>query len=268
MSIGGIAQPEIIATLGGSISRGENSNENVFAEGRLMIGRQFRVGPYGNIIFSGGVDRTSEKSFVYRGRDATLGISIDNWGAGWRYNRYFWLNAGYRWSLDHGSNGRYESWQKNGGLAFSGGFRLNSLLEGWLGNHLVLIEYQTPLNNEVIAIYKGDTLDDSTPYNKARLAISYENGLKQFPIYLRMNEFRLEPLVSIGYIYEANDQRSFLEAGVGLSLGSMMNYYREWGKLIFFINQDLGSFKQGNLNIRPLSFGAKVVMNLNLKLTK
>jgi len=273
MAIGGKAQEIIFAGGGGGMlnkPKSELRSEYGFAEARLMINLAgtFRIGPYGNIVYSGGFNKLQKLPFYYRGRDLTLGLSIDSWGSGWRYNRYFWLNAGYRWSLDRGSDGQYDSWQKGGVFVVNGGFRINSLLDGWFGNHLILIEYQTPLSQTITALYKGDTLQNVSPYNKGRFYLSYENGLKSIPIYLGMREFRLEPLISLGFIYETATKKSFFEGGIGLSLGSMLDYYREWGKFIIFINKDLGSFDQNITESQPILFGGKIVINLNLKLSK
>lgn len=273
ITISGAAQEIIFAGGGGGMLSGAKSDlrsEYGFAEARLMIkiAGTFRIGPYGNIVYSGGFNKLQQPSFYYRGRDLTLGLSIDSWGNGWHYNRYFWLNSGYRWSLDRGSNGQYDSWQKGGLFIINGGFRLNSLLEGWFGNHLILMEYQAPLSQSITALYKGDTLQDASPYNKGRLSLSYENGVKSIPIYLGMHEFRLEPLIALGFNYETANKKSFFEGGIGLSLGSMLDYYREWGKFIIFINHDLGSFDQTAAESRPILFGGKIVINLNLKLKK
>jgi len=235
-----------------------------FVESRLMLGNQFRVGPYGNITWG----YQACQGFYWQGRNITAGLSLDFWGQGFHYSHYGWLNTGYRWSIDRGSDGKYQSWQRDGLLALNGGFRLTSLWLGWFGNHLIMGEFQTPLNSEIIATYQGDTITETMSYQKRNFRLTYENGIKQFPIYIAMREFRLEPLIALGLYYQWAEQRQFLEYGIGLSLGIMTNYYHELGKIKISRCHDLGSYQPEFSRTTPTAWQLELIINLNWNMKK
>jgi len=235
-----------------------------FLETRLMLGNQFRVGPYFNITWG----YQACQGFYWQGRNITAGLSLDFWGQGFRYSHYGWLNTGYRWSVDRGSDGQYQSWQRDGLLALNGGFRLTSFWLGWFGNHLIMAEFQTPLNSKIIATYQNDTIDGATLYQKRSLRLCYENGIKQFPVYIAMREIRLEPLLALGFNYQWAEQRQFLEYGIGLSLGMMTNYYHELGKIKISRSHDLGSYQSEFSRTKPTIWQLELILNINWSMKK
>ncbi len=260
----GITQ-EWITVVGASYKTGSDiRGDYEFVETRLMLGNQFRVGPYFNATWAYQVCQ----GYYWQGRNLTAGFSLDFWGQGFRYGHYAWLNTGYRWSVDRGSDGKYQSWQRDGLLALNGGFRLNSLWLGWFGNHLIMAEFQTPLKSAITATYQGDTIANANPYQKTSWRLGYENGIKQFPIYLARREIRLEPLLSLGLSYQQAEKRQFLDYGIGLSVGVMTNYYHELGKIKISRCHDLGSYQPEFSRTIPTVWQLELIINLNWNMKK
>ncbi len=259
---------ELIACFGGGRLAAERLHGDFeFLEARLMFGRaKLQVGPAFNATWAYVVDH----DFYYQGREYIGGLSLASWKRGLRLDRYVWASAGYRWSNDRGSDGHYEAWQDDRLAYFLGGWRLSDPLDGWLGDNLAMFEFQTPLQNgQITARFEGDTIKDARPFNKERLRLVDEIGVKALPLFLGFawQEFRFTPLIHLGYGWERGAERQFWEAGAGFSFSIYKDsWYQELFKIKAFQRQDFYALNSGRgENYRPAAWQVEINININKK---
>jgi|GEM_PF-1040313 len=265
--------PELIANVFGELSTDKNLYGHSYgADLRLMLGTdRFRIGPYGHYLTNYTVNGAKEtRRYYYEDFNRTFGISIDSWKEGLPLNRYWWLNVAYRWSNDHGSDGLYEEWQKDGLFFLSGGLKLISPFEGWFSNWLVMIEYQTPVKSSITALYKGDTIKNAEPFNKERARINLEIGIKKIPVYIVLTELYFQPNLLLGFGWERNANRKYGEIGVGFSIGENLDYYHEYGGIKVFKRFDISHSWQADGSTSPYlsSWQIGAYINLNWRMNK
>ena len=274
LAIGERAQAqELIGIVGGGYFRGlQTVNPAIgdfeFVEGRLMFGHKFRYGPMANYTW---VYLDDREGFHYKGRFYTLGLSVDNWGKIAGVSYYFWINSGIRFSYDRGATSSYHSWQTDKLFLFQGGLRLTKLFNDWLGNSLFIVELQRPIErgDARYSITPG-VVTAGTPYEKGNFRLTYENGIKKFPVYMKGREIRLEPIIHLGYGLESANDRQYIEYGGGFAVGYFKEWHHELFKIKAFRRQDLSGYNpRTNDGSKPPSLQIEVVVNLlNLKFKK
>lgn len=246
-----------------------------FVEGRLMFGHKFRVGPMGNytwVYLNKEKEGIQYKNFNYKGRYYTLGLSLDYWNQNAERSYYFWINSGIRNSYDRGASVDYQSWQTDNLFLFQFGLRRTNLFKDWFGNSLFITEFENPIENGIArySITPG-IVQSGTPYKKGGFRFTYENGIRKFPIYVGIKEALLEPTIHVGYGMEfANNNRQYIEYGLGLAVGYFKEWHHELFKIKAFRRQDLNGYNPWtNDGSKPPSLQIEVTVNLlNLKFNK
>ncbi len=260
---------ELIGLAGGGLMKSpEIQGDYEFVEARMMFGLapSFRLGPSGQAAWF----YWNQADNFSRGHNFSAGLSIDGWNRETRLlSHYFWLNGWYRWSKDQGANADgYESWQEDRLISLSGGLKFTNILDSWFGDHLLMAEYQCPLKpGKKVAYYRDLPVLYSPPYDKERVRIVYENGIKHVPFLMGNKELHFSPLIHFGYDWTAGDNRSAYEIGTGIYFGWYRDWYHDLFKVKAFYRGDLGTFEPGKSEAgAPAYFQVEVTLNLlNLK---
>ena len=261
---------EIIAVAGGGIFRAEGlTGDYEFAEARAMFGKNIRIGPMGGITWC----YLHDGNYFYKGRIGTIGLSFDNWAQG-QWNRYVWLNAGYRHTYDRGATNTFATWQRDNLISLQTGMRFSRDISerAWFSNTLIIIDGQFGIKSgEAIIQLSGEDFKALDPYKKGGVRITYENGIKQIPLRrIKNSEADFEPLIHLGYGYEAGSGNNYLEYGLGLGFGLFRDWYHDLFKVKAFMRHDLGNYTMGEGQIGTSNrLQVEVVCNLlNLSFRK
>lgn len=240
LALGEKAQAQqLIAVAGAGVFKNSPmAGDYEFAEARLMFGfHGFRYGPMASFTRVYLNQNTENSFFKYRSQFYAIGLSVDKWWQTTATNYYFWVNSGIGWGYDQGTGPSYELWQKDQLFLAKGGFRLTKPFNSWLGNSLLMAEFQTPISGEARYSTAPGIIESGTPYKKGEIRLTFENGIKKIPLFY--GSF-IEPTAHIGLATDDASKRLFVEYGGGISIGYFREIWdRELFKVIAFKRQDL-----------------------------
>ena len=273
-SISVLAQADALVFIGGDVMRGKEKMRGDIEqfEVRLMFGApELRLGPFFNGTWS--YSYTTDNAplgYYYRARDLTLGLSLDSRKKGDYSYRYFWVNGGIRFSEDNGWNSLYQASQQNPIFYLSGGLNFCSFYQNWFGSNSVFVEAQEPIGKGSFDVeYNADTLQNTNPFNKERLRIVGEAGIKQIAFFLGMRYLALDPFIHLGYGWETGTRKQLAEIGGGIGFGYIDSddRYNECFKLKLYNRQDL-NYQRGAQTAFPSAWIAEVTASIKITMKK
>ncbi len=224
-SLGALAQVEGIVSLGGDLLRGKDKmrGDNELFTASFLCGKpELRFGSFiqGLWSYSFTTDDIYKVGYYYRTRDLTIGLAVDSRKKGNLTNRYLWLNTGLRFSRESGWDNTYEASQNDYIFYVAGGVSFVSILQGWFGYNTVFFEAQEPIGKGTRDVgYNSDTLRNQDYFNKERMRLVGEAGVKQIAFFLGQHYLAFTPLVHLGYGWETGTRKQFFEVGAGIALG-------------------------------------------------
>lgn len=244
---------ELIVLGGGGYNQVANTawSDYAFGEARWMFGRRLRIGPYVSYVAFNGEEVYKNPKGQYKGKELSLGGSLDSYGAFNIRNTYYtWLTVSYRTIEDYYQENYFASNTKTEGVGIILGYFVTNNRQDWFGNHKLMLSGFIPTKAEVTGTWNGETINNLKPYNKQQCRGTYEIGLKRFG-----NKIDFEPLLHAGYGYEWGRDRKFYEIGTGFDFGIFKDWYHEIFKAKMFWRQDLSATQQ-------YGWQAEVTMNL------
>jgi hypothetical protein len=273
-SLGAMAQIDALVSVGGEILRGKDKmrGDNEIFEARLMIGQpELRFGPFVNGTWSYSFTNSKLYStgYYYRSRDLTFGLAIDSKKKGDNLYRYLWLNTGLRFSRDRGWDNVYEANQTDKIFCLSGGLSFHSLYQNWFGSNSVFFEAQEPIGKGSRDVSYTDTSYGSDPFNKERLRIVGEAGIKQIAFFMGSRYLAVDPIIHLGYGWETGSRKQLFEVGAGFGVGYIdsEDYYNECVKLKVYNRQDL-NYERGRETAWPSAWIIELTVSVKVALKK